>query len=347
MDRPDVTVVLESLAEPGRSAAEADALMAALDGHETDAVIDVFRWLHDTTDEGELHAAVRLFARWADRPVGQALRPALRAMVAEPGVADLNKLAAADLLEAMDEPVDRVELAARMADPQALAQQAAASALAAVADPLALVNFLDALVAEPQGLVLDLIEDLVALDDQRAVSVLAPLTQAGDPDLAISAIVALDELDAVAAVGTLVLVALHHPDETVREQADLVIRRLGEPPAGRPPAADEVAEAHLSQPDGAGGQFVILVRPQGPRRGVMTVYHTPRAGIERYVAVEGLDADGVAGLFDRLAGDGVPLAIADVDAVRGVLEAATARTIARGPTMVGYAAWPWVLGTGV
>jgi len=82
------------------------------------------------------------------------------------------------------------ELALRLNDPAAVARDAVRAALAAVAEPLALVNLLDVLAREPQDLVLALVEDLAALADPRAVAVLAPLAQAADPDLAVSAVLA-------------------------------------------------------------------------------------------------------------------------------------------------------------
>jgi hypothetical protein len=343
MDQPTAGDVLARLSDPATSQAEAEALMAGLDGREAESALPVFSLLHDARDEAELHAAVRLLARWADRPVAQALRPALAALVAEPGVGDLNRLAAADLLSAYGQPVDRVDLAARLNDPVALAQGAVKSALAAVGDPLALVNFLDALQREPQSLVLRLIDDLATLGDRRAVAVLVPLAQTPDADLAASAVVALDALGAAEAVDMLVTVASAHPDETVRRQADLVVRRLADHRPRR--AGGPLAEAFLSPPDARGGQYVVLLRRDEGRTGMLTLYHTPDAGVVQYAAAGLVDVADQASLFDRLEAAGQPLSPASAAEAERVLEAAALRTLAAGGSeAIGYAAWPWVLG---
>lgn len=342
MTTPNPRAVLDRLADPTLSRAEAEALMASLDGHEAEAVVPAFWTLHNATGEGELHAAVTLLARWSDRPVGRALPPALRALLVEPDVADLNKLVAADLLATYGEPVSATALAANLRDPSLLAERAVRLALAAVADPLALVNFLDALTREPQGLILALIEDLVALEDPRAVAILAPLAQAADADVAVSAVVALDELGPVDDHGALVRVALHHPDDTVRAQADIVLRRLGEPP---PPApGDARTDAYLSAGHADGGQIVVLVRRAGRAVGALTLLLSPTAGVVQYAAVEHLTDTEVAELLARLARDGRTLAPASADTARQALALASARTLESGGALaVGYAAWPWVL----
>jgi HEAT repeat protein len=345
MTAPNPRDVLDRLADPTLSRVEAEALMASLDGYEADAVLPAFWTLHNAAGEGELHAAVTLLARWSDRPVGRALPPALRALLTEPGVGDLNKLVAADLLATYGEPVSAAALAANLQDPSSLAERAVRLALVAVADPLALVNFLDALTREPQGLILALIEDLVALDDPRAVAVLAPLAQAADADVALSAVVALDELGPVDDHGTLVRVALHHPDDTVREQADIALRRAGEPPYEPPDAA--LTEAYLSSALGDSGQIVVLVRRAGRAAGALTILHAPAAGVVQYAAVEHLTDTEVGELLARLNRDGVTLAPASAEAARQALELASARTLGSGGALaVGYAAWPWVLGAG-
>ena len=117
----------------------------------------MFSRLHDTTDESELHATIALLSRWSDRPVAEALPKALRTMIAEPGVRDLNKLGAADLLRALGQPVDDEALLASLEDPSALAARALRLAVAASQRPPALANALDAVSKMPTAHIVSLI----------------------------------------------------------------------------------------------------------------------------------------------------------------------------------------------
>jgi hypothetical protein len=345
MDPTSPTAVLARLADPGLPRAEAELLMDSLDGREAEGVLVAFRWLHDAEDEAELHAAVKLLAHWADRPVAQALPPALATLLEEPGVADLNKVAAADLLAALGHPVDPAELSARLAAPEGLALRAVAAALDAVSDPLALVNFLDALAREPQRLLFALVEDLLATEDPRATAVLAALAQSPDPDLAISAVVALDEFGEVEelALDALALVAGHHPDETVREQADLALAGLATaPPSPIQPATVTVHRAAL---EAGAAEVLVLVRESSSGSGALTLFLTPAAGVLRHSSTSQLRPADMAELLDRLGAQRATVKEASTWEARRLLDAAAARTLEAGTaTALGYAAWPWVLG---
>ncbi len=341
----DAREILLCLAHPDTDRETAETLMAQLDGRETDGVMEAFRWLHDAADEAELHAAVMLLARWAERPVAAALSPALRALLAEPGPADLNKLAAADLLVRYGQSVARSDILAHVRDPSALARAALRTALAEAArDPLTLVRFLDTLADQPQDLVIALIEDLVAVEDAAAVAMLAPLAQTSDADIAVSAVAAIDELGLADAAAALALVAASHPDATVRQEADQTMSRL--PPAMPRQSAGRPVQVWLAATDG-GGQYVVVASPgeEGATQGVLTLYHTPAAGVVRYGTLELVTAEELVALLHQLADAGHPAAPASLGLAAWHLEAAAARTLlAGGATAVGYAAWPWILG---
>lgn len=345
----DPREILRQLASPATDREAAEALMAQLDGREAESVLEAFRWLHNATEETHLHAATMLLARWADRPVAEALAPALQALLDEPDAGDINKLAAADLLACYGEPVDPEELQARLRDPAELARAALATVLAAVdREPLALVRFLDALAQEPESLVMALIEDLVGLEEvpaAAAAGVLAPLAQSANADIAISAMAAIEALALTPAAAALMVVAAAHPDATVREQADRSLSRL---PMRTPrPAGATVAQAWLSAPGGDEGRFVVLARsaPEGGVSGVLTLYLTPAGGIVRYGALDLVTRSDLDGLLQKMAVAGQPAEVVPPGVAAWYLEAATARTLSAGASAsVGYAAWPWVLG---
>lgn len=237
MEPATILGVLDRLAQADVTVEEAERLIDRLAGSELEALPLVFRRLHDAREPSAVHAAARVLQRWIDLPFAPALPPALRALVAEQGVSDLNRLAAAALLEALDDPMDDAELIERLDDPAALKRQALTTAVDALADPFAAINTLEALAHFPLRDVLHTIDDLARLGDPRAIVLLVPLAHALNGDVAISAVAALDALSALGALDTLAAadgatglqpVAAAHPDPTVRREAEVTADRLGE-----------------------------------------------------------------------------------------------------------------------
>ncbi len=306
MDAEIAEQLLDALAAPMTTVAQAERIMARFDGHEVEAVLPVFRRLHDAADQPTLHASARLLARWSGRPVARALVPALEALLAEAGVGDLNKLAAAGVLETLGQPVDYPALLGRLDDLGAVARSALGAALAAAEHPVALVNFVDQLGRMPPDRVLAVIDEIPPTQAGAARPILAALTHSRDPDLAVSAIAAIDELGLRAAAGPLARVAAAHADALVREQARRTLRRLVGPAGGDngagvstspaaptpqaepsplsatpatpttaptatpmvdPPAPPAGAVAYLSTPGPEGGQLLLLAIPSRAGKG--------------------------------------------------------------------------------
>lgn len=224
-----VDQLLDRLASRALTADEAEALIALLDGQEAAAMPAVFRRLHDAATEQELHAAVRILARWIGRPVAAALPPALRALLTEPAVADLNKLAAADLLRDLGQPVDVDVLAACLRDPDAVAERALAVAVRASRRPPALANALDSIAIMPAPHVRSLIDGLTQLGQAGAAPLLAALTHHPDEDVSVSAVAAIDVLGLAEAGELLAIAAAQHPSRAVRDQAWLTLERVSGP----------------------------------------------------------------------------------------------------------------------
>lgn len=343
----EIDRLLDRLARPGMSLAEAETLIGALDGREVQALPAVFRALHDAPTPARLNAAVQILRRWSDRPVAAALPNALRALIGESAVADLNKIAAAGLLAVLGQPIDDRDLAAALDDPGALAAAALADAVAASRSPAVLARFIDAVAGWDERRVVDLCDDLAGLGDPAAGHILGCIACRPDHDVAIAAIAAIDRLAAAGAARLVALVAAAHPDDRVRRQAGLTLRRLGEgraaPGGGRSAAgAADVptpTRAWLS-PDGA-ARAVVVARPVGA--GDVHDVYTAIAGDEgivSYAAAERVDARGLAYVVAQLAAGGLPAAPVEVEAAADVLAAASARTMAGdGARAIGFAAW--------
>lgn len=342
----EIDRLLDRLARPGMSLAEAETLIGALDGREVWALPAVFRALHDAPTPARLNAAVQILRRWADLPVAAALPNALRALIGEAAVADLNKIAAAGLLAVLGQPIDDRALAAALDDPGALAAAALGDAVAASRSPAVLARFIDAVAGWDERRVIDLCDDLAGLGDPAASHILGCIACRPDHDVAIAAIAAIDGLAAAGAARLVALVAAAHPDERVRRQASLTLRRLGGDGAvrraGRPAAG--AADAPLTRawlsPDGA-ARAVVLARPVGAGDGhdVYTAIAGDE-GVVSYAAAERVDDRGLAYIVAQLAAGGLPAAAVDVEAAAAVLAAATATTMAAdGAHAIGFAAW--------
>lgn len=362
LDPAAIERLLDLLAEPATTVEEAERIMARFDGHEVEVVLPVFRRLHDAADQPTLHAAARILSRWNGRPIARALIPALEALLGEPGVADLNKLAAAGVLETLGEPVDYPALLQRLEDLGGVARASLDAALAVADHPVALVNFVDQLGRMPRAQVLAVVDDIPARRAAAARPILAALTHSADADIAVSAVAAIDRLGLRGASRALVRVAVNHADPLLREQAQQTLARLGAstaapPPNGKPavpapptvpappavPASPAGAAAYLSAPNADGGQLLLLAIPSHAGHGwldVLTVYTTRSDGVREHGTVEGVAPARFEAMRVECAAGGVPLEAAAWPVVLAALEAGVVAALrAGGLPLVGPVAW--------
>jgi hypothetical protein len=363
LDPAAIERLLDLLADPSTTVEEAERIMARFDGHEVEAVLPVFRRLHDAADQPTLHAAARILSRWNGRPIARALIPALEALLGEPGVADLNKLAAAGVLETLGEPVDYPALLQRLEDLGGVARASLDAALAVADHPVALVNFVDQLGRMPRAQVLAVVDDIPARRAAAARPILAALTHSADGDIAVSAIAAIDRLGLRAASGALVRVVANHADPLLREQAGQTLARLGAgtatapPMNGKPavpapatvpippaaPASPVGGAAYLSAPSADGGQLLLLAIPSHAGHGwldVLTVYVTAADGVREHGTVEGVAPVRFEAMREECAAGGVPLEAAAWPVVLAALEAGVVAALrAGGLLLVGPVAW--------
>lgn len=238
IDARRLAALIARLTDPSVSLAEAEALIAELDGRELELALPLFARLREAEDPAELRVVSQLLARWAGRPVARALVPALQTLLREPEVADLNRMLAAGLLERLGEPVDYPEVLGHMRDLGAVSRGAARQALDALRGPASLTVLLDELAGMPLDRVLAFIDDLRTLGDRRAAWILGPLSHAANPDVAVSAVAAIETLGLVESDPSLARIALHHADPDLRRQARLARERLAARPArGHPTRA--------------------------------------------------------------------------------------------------------------
>ncbi len=332
--------ILRRLADPATTRETAERLMAGLEGQEARIALPLFARLRDGQDPAELRAVSRLMARWAGRPVTRAIVPALQAMLAEEGVADLNRMTAAGLLETLGEPVDYPEMLGKMGDLDALARQALRSELEAATGPAEQAAALEQLDRMPVERVLAFIDDLARIEDGRAAPLLAALTHAGQPDVAVSAVAAIDRLGLARARPALQRVAEAHPDLSVRQQARLTLDRL--PRAKEAEALAERLEAFASRAGAAGARLLLLMRARADgRHDSLTLVLDAELGLRDRAAREALDERERAALLDHFAAGGRPLEALDVEEARSILvDASRLAMIGGAPT--GLAHLPWL-----
>ncbi len=373
MEPTTVIEVLDRLAQADVTLEEADRLIVRLAGRELDALPLVFRRLHDSREPSAVHAAARVLHRWTELPLAAALPPALRALIGERRVPDLNRLAAAALLEALDDPMEDAELVSYLNDPGALKREALALAVRSLVDPFAAINTLESLAHFPIRDVLHTIDDLARLGDPLAIALLVPLAHALNTDIAMSAVAALDAMGAGEALGGLRAVAAAHPDPTVRREAALTAERIGDTkvgggraaatpktgasdPVDADPADVETASGGPADTEPAhvwigdiGDATVLLItrrsRIDPTTIDALTIRTSYERGIVEYAATERV-ADGLRSVFAAFEQAGTTLRRIDILASSRHLEAATDRTLETGGGHgYAWAGWRAVLGS--
>jgi hypothetical protein len=355
----DLDDLVRRLSDPTTSAEEAERVMSVLDGHEPKAALPLFGLLGSTAEPAVLYAVSRLLARWARRPVTAALMPALESMIREPGVADLNRMAAAGLLETYGREVDYVRFVRNLNDLDSVARRAAASLLPAFHDPFALINVLDQLASMSVERVLGLIDEVTELGDSRAEPFLAALAHSGNPDVAISAIAAIDILRLLLSGRTLDRVAKHHPDEGARAQARATLVRTsgfspelrtdGQGSAAVPTAtapsprskASRIVAETVEATDS--GQLLLLRRASELQRDAWDVFtiHLGGEGAGPHAVAERLNASEYAALRSRFERAAALLEPQSTEMALANLERAADRTLRSGGGLgsVAYAVW--------
>lgn len=358
LDPAAVEILLDALADPETTRAEAESLMARLDGGEPEAALAVFRRLHDGRDPAELHAMARLVARWAERPVARAFLPALQAMIAEPELADLNRMVAAGLVEQLGEPVDYPALLPRFRDLDALARTALEAARLAAGGPAGQARLVDRLARMPAPELRAAIEDLAAEGGAWAEPLLVALCQIDDPDTALSALAALERVGGGAAVPALARLAEAAADPTLRAQAALTLSRRPAAPAAVPAGAGDAAlpmhsasdwpaiEAYASAPSDRGRLILLAApRPGGATRDVLSLYLSAAEGFAQRTQLERLGPGDFAALEAECAAAGLPLAAVEAAGLAPGLEAALRHGLAAGGfAQPGFLVWLAALG---
>lgn len=356
LDPAAVETLLDALADPETAHSAAESLMARLDGGEPEAALAVFRRLHDSRDPAELHAMARLVARWADRPVARAFLPALQAMIAEPELADLNRMVAAGLVEQLGEPVDYPALLPRFRDLGALARTALEAARLAAGGPAGQARLVDRLAQMPPPQLRGAIEDLAAEGGAWAEPLLVALCQLDDPDTALSALAALERVGGGGALPALARLAEAAADPTLRAQAALSLSRR--PPAPAAVAAGDASlparsasdwpaiEAYASAPSDRGRLILLAApRPGGATRDVLSLYLSTAEGLAHRTQLERLSPADFAALEAECAAAALPLAAVEAAALAPVLEAALRRGLAAGGfEEPGFLVWLAALG---
>jgi len=347
MDAREVSRRLALLARPETTVAEAERVMRELDADAARAVPWVYRFLHDAADAAEVHAAARVLARWCDGPLGPPLEKALRAMLREPGVADLSKLAAAAVLERMGSALPDTELRHVARDAQAMGRQALRAALMAADRPAAMVRLLDSVAVLPPERGLTLVDDLVALGDARAARILAPLTQVADGELAVSAVGGIDLMGLDECRPFVALAARHHPDGDVRRQAGLTAARLT---PSWPRAPWTRLKAMCGGPERGVPSLALLAAAcdaagAAETWDVLTVVCDRALGLSDHGLAELLTPDELTALAARFAAGGAPLAPVTPPLASRILLDATARALTAGAAApLGSLSWPLFVG---
>lgn len=354
LDSPRVRDLVTRLSDPHLTTEEAVPLLAAFDGHEGEAALPLFGLLHDTAEPAVLHTVSRILSRWSALPVARALVPALEALLGESSVQPLNKMAAAGLLELYGSPVDYPSLAGGL-DAESVGrvgQEALETLLRSGDRPLALSNALERIGEMQEDLVMDLIDDLRRLDDLRAEPILAALSHAGDPDVAVAAVAALDALGRPEAHDALLRVSAHHHDPSVRAQARRTLARLGErertEAAGRPAASPGPAvrlTSHGRLGDDQALRLLFLAVEDAPHVGLHDVFVAvldPERGLGSYATAEGLSPEALAGLRERIAYGAEPLTPISSAQAQWALQEAANHALAREAGGVAVVHVPWL-----
>lgn len=354
LDSPRVRDLVTRLSDPHLTTEEAVPLLAAFDGHEGEAALPLFGLLHDSAEPTVLHTVSRILSRWSALPVARALVPALEALLGESSVQPLNKMAAAGLLELFGSPVDYAGLAGGL-DAESVGrvgQEALETLLRSGSRPLALSNALERIGEMPEDLVMDLIDDLRRLDDARAEPILAALSHAADPDVAVAAVAALDALGRPEAQDALLRVSAHHHDATVRAQARQTLARIGERErtraAVRPgPSLRPTAQLtnHGRMGDDQALRLLLLAVADPRHAGLRDVYVAvldPERGLRSYATAEGLSEVALEGLRERMAYGAEPLIPISPAQAQWALQEAANHALAQESTGVAVVHVPWL-----
>ena len=336
LDSPRVRDLVARLSDPLLTTAEAVPLLAAFEGHEGEAALPLFGLLHDSTEPAVLRTVSRIMARWSVLPVARALVPALEMLLGEPTVPPLNKMAAAGLLEVYGSPVDYPRLAGDL-DAESVdrvGQEALETLLRAGRRTLALSNALEKIGEMPQDLALDLIDDLGRLGDARAEPILAALSHAADPEIAVSAVAALDTLGRPEAQDALLRVAAHHKDPTARAQARRTLTRLGDLDPAALAASGPLPrlKAHGRKGDDRTTRLLFLSVTDPRHTGLHDVFVAVldrERGLRSYATAEGLSDNALESLRQRMAAGDEPLEPFSLAEAQWALQEASNRSLAQ------------------
>ena len=339
-------LILDELSRPEIDKARAEELIQSFSGHEAEAALIVFARLHDTEEAAELHAVSRVLGRWAGTAVVTAIVPAMKAMLDEPGVGDLNKMTAAGLLEIFGQEVDYGRFLAGLRDLDGLAERSLGPILAAGDRLVAASRLLDRLADHEVERVLRLIDDLASSQDERAFLLLRALSQVADPDIAVSALLSLDGMDVHEAAREAERVQKHHPDEMVRRQAAISAERFHRVAASaESDRAKKSSVAKYSIETLASDSRSILVIAAGRHdqvgRSILTLHLDAEKGLAGYALSEMVEDEAWREILDQFSDGDIHLKEIKIDEAYQLFDQAIAKTMSE-EALVSAAPIPWL-----
>ena len=341
-------LILDELSRPETDKLRAEELISSFDGHEMESSLAVFARLRDTEDAAELHAVSRLLARWAGTPVAMAIVPAMKAMLEEPDVGDLNKMTAAGLLEVYGQSVDYAGFLSQLKDLEGVAEQSLESMLRTAEHPMTASRFLERMAGQSTEQVLRFIDDCAGLADTRSVFFLRCLIHVSDPDIAVSALSYLEVLKIAAAADDVQRVARCHHDPAVREQAGFVLRSLRMEAGTNGGAAGPPTDLTRFECFGSKGDSILLISYRNDfatARSLLSLHIDEEKGIQGYALAEDLDSAGFKEVRAQFEKGGMPMEPISIEHAQAKFDQAV-RCSMRAGQLPAAAPIPWLLGLG-
>jgi hypothetical protein len=281
-----------------------DRLLAALEASEIPATDREPG--RDTRRVAAHDAALVLLAYLGDETVV----PRLLTLLDEGSQSDDLKLKLISIIHEFDPDIDPEDLLGRLRNPYKAVQRSHREHLRRLRSPLELGLWLDVMAEEmlPEARA-SFARSSADVADPSAVPVLICLCYDEDPDVALSAMDAVERYKDARALPALEELAERHPDDAVRSEArktaDRLRIRAALVPQAEPLPPPPPLLCYLTTINGDGGQMALLVRESAP--GMLRVAQTifvDETGIERCLGLEIPDED-LDDLLDELADQGL------------------------------------------
>jgi hypothetical protein len=286
--QPGLTVTREQIV---------DQLLASLEASEapaTDREADL-----DAGRVATYDAALVLLTYLGDETVV----PRLLALLDEGSRPDGFKLKLISIIHEFDPDIDPEDLLGHLRNPYKAVQESHREHLRRLRSPLELGLWLDAMAEEmPPDARASFARSSADVADPAAVPVLICLCYDEDPDVALTAMDAVERYKDARALPALEELAERHPNEAVRREArktaDRLRIRAALAPQTKPLAPPPLLLCFLTTIDGDGSQIALLVRENvpGTLRVAQTAF-TDEIGIERCLGLD-LPAETLDDLHD-------------------------------------------------